>query len=75
MGASRVFICLPVWQTTEARQLLLDAMAAGHEADANSAVRFGFGSIYEQFGENAAAIAAYRKVTQPEGAHQSNRHL
>ena len=54
-------------KTTEARQLLLDAMTAGHEADPNSAVWFGFGSIYEQFGENDAAIAAYRKVTPPEG--------
>jgi Tfp pilus assembly protein PilF len=54
-------------KTTEARQLLLDAMSAGNQAEPNSSVWFGFGSIYEQFGENDAAIAAYRKVTPPEG--------
>jgi tetratricopeptide (TPR) repeat protein len=54
-------------KTTEARQLLLDAMSAGNLAEPNSSIWFGFGSIYEQFGENDAAIAAYRKVTAPEG--------
>src|SRR5258708_9889350 len=38
-------------KTTEARQLLLDAMSAGNQAEPNSPVWFGFGSIYEQFGE------------------------
>jgi tetratricopeptide (TPR) repeat protein len=53
---------------TEARQLLLDAMSAGNQAEPNSAVWFGFGSIYEQLGESDAAIAAYREVTRPDGA-------
>jgi tetratricopeptide (TPR) repeat protein len=53
-------------KTSEARQLLLDGMAAANLAEPNSAVWFGFGSIYEQFGANDAAIAAYRKVTRPE---------
>jgi hypothetical protein len=64
---SRVFICLPVWQTTEARQLLLDAMAAVHEADPNSAVRFGFGSIYERFGETPQRLQLTARSTSPEG--------
>jgi tetratricopeptide (TPR) repeat protein len=53
-------------KTTEARQLLLDAMSAGNQTEPNSAVWFGFGSIYEQLGEDDAAIAAYRKVTPPD---------
>jgi tetratricopeptide (TPR) repeat protein len=52
-------------KTTEARQLLLEAMSAANQAEPDSAVWFGFGSIYEQLGENDAAIAAYRKVTPP----------
>jgi hypothetical protein len=54
-------------KTTEARQFLLDAMAAGNQADPNSAVWFGFGSIYEQLGLNDAAIAAYHMVDVPDG--------
>ena len=41
--------------------------SAGNQAEPNSSVWFGFGSIYEQFGEDDPAIAAYRKVTPPEG--------
>jgi Tfp pilus assembly protein PilF len=55
-------------KTTEARQLLLDSMAAGNQAEPNASVWFGFGSIYEQLGENDAAIAAYHRVTAPDGA-------
>ncbi|WP_433971035.1 DUF3857 domain-containing protein [Tunturiibacter lichenicola] len=54
-------------KTTEGRQLLLDAMSSANLTEPNSAVWFGFGSIYEQFGENEAAIAAYQKVTPPDG--------
>jgi tetratricopeptide (TPR) repeat protein len=53
-------------KTTEARQLLLTGMAASNQAEPNSATWFGFASIYEQFGANDAAIAAYRKVEKPE---------
>jgi tetratricopeptide (TPR) repeat protein len=53
-------------KTTEARELLLQAMASGYESEPNSEVWFGFGFIYEQFGANEAAIAAYRKVTKPD---------
>ena len=52
---------------TEARQLLLDSMAAGNQAEPNPAVWFGFGIIYEQLGEDDAAIAAYHRVTAPDG--------
>ena len=38
-----------------------------NQAEPNPAVWFGFGSIYEQLGEEDAAIAAYRRVTLPEG--------
>ena len=44
----------------------LDGMAAANLAEPNSAVWLGFGYIYEQFGADDAAIAAYRKVTKPE---------
>src|SRR5260370_584592 len=54
-------------KTTEARQLLLYSMAAGNQAEPNSAVWFVFGSIYEQLGENDATISAYRRVTAPDG--------
>ena len=55
-------------KTSEARQLLLDSMAAANLAEPNSEVWFGFGLIYQQFGADDAAIAAYRKVNKPETA-------
>lgn len=54
-------------QTSEARELLLKAMQAGSLNEPNSAVWYGFGSLYEQFGVNDAAIAAYEKVEKPAG--------
>ncbi len=53
-------------KTTEARELLLRAMTAANLSEPNSEIWFGFGSIYEQYGINDAAIEAYRKVTKPE---------
>ncbi|MDP9052203.1 MAG: hypothetical protein M3O31_16010 [Acidobacteriota bacterium] len=41
-------------------------MVAANLAEPSSAVWLGFGSIYEQFGAEDAAITAYRKVTKPE---------
>lgn len=55
-------------KTSEARQLLLDGMAAANLAEPNSPVWLGFGYIYEQFGADDAAIAAYRKVTKPDSS-------
>jgi len=54
-------------KTSEARELLLKAMNADNLSEPNSAVWYGFGSIYEQYGINDAAIEAYRKVDKPEG--------
>ncbi|HUY80616.1 MAG TPA: DUF3857 domain-containing protein [Acidobacteriaceae bacterium] len=54
-------------KTTEARQTLLQAMAAADMAKPNSEVWFAFGAIYEQFGAKKAAIAAFKKVEKPTG--------
>lgn len=54
-------------KTTEAKQVLLQAMDAGKLWQPNSAVWFGFGAIYEQYGVTDAAIDAFRKVKKPEG--------
>lgn len=54
-------------ETSEARELLLKAMSAGSLIEPNSAIWYGFGSLYEQFGVTDAAIAAYEKVEKPTG--------
>jgi tetratricopeptide (TPR) repeat protein len=54
-------------KTTEAKQVLLEAMAAANLGHPNSSAWFAFGAIYEQYGVLDAAIAAYRKVEKPEG--------
>ena len=54
-------------KTTEARQVLLQAMQAEAMAEPNSAAWFAFGAIYEQYGDRDAAIAALKKVEKPEG--------
>jgi len=54
-------------KTSEARELLLQAMAASNISEPNSEVWFGFGLIYEKYGVNDAAIEAYRKVEKPVG--------
>jgi tetratricopeptide (TPR) repeat protein len=54
-------------KTAEAKQVLLQAMAAGNLALPNSAAWFVFGAIYEQYGVTDAAIAAFKKVEKPEG--------
>ena len=61
--------CIYAFQgkTSEARELLLKAMSAENLSEPNSAVWYGFGSIYEQYGIKDAAIEAYRKVEKPEG--------
>ncbi len=48
--------------TAEARELLLDAMRSAEREEPNSEVWFGFGRIFEQYGEAQAAIAAYRRA-------------
>jgi tetratricopeptide (TPR) repeat protein len=61
--------CIYAYQgkTSEARELLLQAMAASNLSEPNSEIWYGFGSIYEQYGVNDAAIEAYGKVNKPEG--------
>jgi hypothetical protein len=54
-------------RTTEARQVLLQAMNAANMAEPNSATCFVIGAIDEQYGARDAAIAAYRRVEKPEG--------
>jgi len=55
-------------RTTEARQLLLQAMSSGNLVEPNGQIWYGFGLIYEQYGVPNAAIAAYKRVEKPEGA-------
>jgi tetratricopeptide (TPR) repeat protein len=54
-------------KTTEARQVLLQAMNAGALVQPNSEVWFAWGAIYEQYGLSDAAIQAFEQVTKPEG--------
>ena len=54
-------------KSAEARDTLLKAMTVANLSEPNSEVWYGFGSIYEQYGVNDAAIAAYRKVEKPAG--------
>jgi tetratricopeptide (TPR) repeat protein len=54
-------------KTTEAKQVLFEAMAAAKLGQPNSSAWFAFGAIYEQYGVLDAAIAAYKKVEKPEG--------
>ncbi len=54
-------------KTTEAKQVLLQAMDAAGLVQPNSEVWFGFGALYEQYGVADAAIEAFRKVRKPEG--------
>ena len=61
--------CIYAFQgkTSEARELLLKAMAADNLSEPNSAIWYAFGAIFEQYGINDAAMDAYRKVDKPEG--------
>jgi tetratricopeptide (TPR) repeat protein len=54
-------------ETAEARQLLLEAMSTGNLEVPNSAIWYGFGRIYEQYGVYDAAAAAYQRVERPDG--------
>jgi tetratricopeptide (TPR) repeat protein len=49
-------------KTTEARQVLDQAMYAGNMAEPNSPVWYALGLIYEQYGAKKAALDAYRHV-------------
>ena len=57
-------------RTTEARQTLEQAMYAGNIAQPDSSVWYALGLIYEQYGADKAALAAYQKVQ----AHEFDNH-
>jgi tetratricopeptide (TPR) repeat protein len=57
-------------KTTEARQIVQEAMYAGSQAEPNSAVWYALGLIYEQYGAKAAALNAYKRVQ----AHELDDH-
>ena len=57
-------------KTTEARQVLLQAMQAGSLAEPNSEVWFALGLIDEDYGLSDAAIAAFRRVEKPDAPMQ-----
>jgi len=57
-------------RTTEATQVLKQAMEAANESSPNSAVWYALGLIYEQYGARNAALTAYNKVQ----AHEFDNH-
>jgi len=57
-------------KTTEARQVVLQAMAAWQLEEPNSECWYVFGRIAEQYGIRDEAIRAYRKVEAPESKFQ-----
>lgn len=57
-------------KTTEARQVLREAMYAGSMPEPDSAVWYALGLIYEQYGEKNAALDAYHRVQ----AHEFDDH-
>jgi tetratricopeptide (TPR) repeat protein len=57
-------------KTTEARQVLEQAMYASSAVEPNSAVWYALGMIYEQYGAKTAALNAYGKVQ----AHEFDDH-
>jgi tetratricopeptide (TPR) repeat protein len=57
-------------KTTEARQVLTEAMQAGNIPEPNSAVWYALGIIYEDYGALDAALDAYEKVQ----AHEYDDH-
>jgi tetratricopeptide (TPR) repeat protein/transglutaminase-like putative cysteine protease len=54
-------------KSAEARDALLKAMTVANLSEPNSEAWYGFGSIYEKYGVNDAAIEAFKKVEKPEG--------
>src|SRR5260370_32526178 len=56
-------------ETAEARQLLLEAMSTGNMEEPNSAIWYGFGRIYEQYGCYDASPAAYPPIEKPQAVN------
>jgi tetratricopeptide (TPR) repeat protein len=57
-------------RTSEAWQVLQQAMYAGNMGEPNSAVWYALGLIYEQYGAKSAALDAYKRVE----AHEFDDH-
>ena len=57
-------------KTTEAREVLQQAMDADDKVDPNSSVWYALGLIYEQYGAKSAALDAYNRVQ----AHELDDH-
>jgi Flp pilus assembly protein TadD len=57
-------------RTTEARQVLDQAMYAGNLSEPDSSVWYALGLIYEQYGAQKAALDAYKRVE----AHELDDH-
>jgi tetratricopeptide (TPR) repeat protein len=72
-GSLHTLACVDAAQgkTTEARQVLNQAMSAGNQVEPNSEVWYALGLIYEQYGAKAAALDAYRRVQ----AHEMDDHI
>ena len=60
-----------VGKTTEARQVLLQAMDVGGLEEPNEESWYVFGRIAEQFGVHDAATADYRRLKAPEAGDAS----
>jgi tetratricopeptide (TPR) repeat protein len=58
-------------KTTEARQVLQEAMDAGSIVEPNSAIWYTLGLIYEQYGAKSAALDAFRHVQHHEFSDQT----
>ena len=54
-------------KTTEAKQVILQAMAAANQVEPNSEAWYVWGAIYQQYGLSDAAIDAFEKVKKIEG--------
>jgi tetratricopeptide (TPR) repeat protein len=55
-----------IGKTREAREVLLQSMAARNMLDPSSEFWYAFGRVAEQYGERDIALADYAKVTPPE---------
>jgi Flp pilus assembly protein TadD len=71
-GELHTVACIDAAQgkTTEARQVLEQAMYAGNQVQPNSEIWYALGLIYEQYGAKSAALEAYRSVQ----AHELDDH-
>jgi transglutaminase-like putative cysteine protease/predicted Zn-dependent protease len=60
-----------VGKTKEAHELLMNAISLSGLDEPDPPVWYGLGRLAEQYGERAASLAAYKRVTNPEGEQDS----